>query len=198
MWTSRCEPLADRAGLRVFIEREGRLASCIEVLHGWREDAGLRTLFSTVLAEAPYTALRWEMPVLSAATLAHDFECVLLDSPWLERPADLSSFAEHFDPACARGVVSFANFGGDALLVVPCPQAEDADYAHLAAFLRTAPMSQRHALWQAVAEGAASRLGEHPLWISTAGAAVPWLHVRLDQRPKYYGFESYAAIPRGT
>jgi len=26
---------------------------------------------------------------------------------------------------------------------------------------------------------------------STAGAGVSWLHVRLDDRPKYYGFKPY-------
>jgi hypothetical protein len=30
-----------------------------------------------------------------------------------------------------------------------------------------------------------------PLWVSTSGLAVPWLHLRLDARPKYYGFEPY-------
>ncbi len=210
MWASRCEPLADMAGRRVFIEREGRPASCAEVLRGWQDDAGLRTLFSAVLAEAPYLALRWEMPAVTTATLAHGFECVLLDSPWLQRSADHAAFADHFVGACARGVVSFANLGADALLIVPCPPprtplstprstlAAEADYAHLAAFLRTAPAWQQHALWQAVAQALASRLGARPLWLSTAGAAVPWLHVRLDERPKYYGYAPYAAIPRGT
>lgn len=198
MWRSRCEPLAGTEGLRVFIARGARAASCAEVLAGWREDGALRTVFSDLLADAPYAALRWEMPAIDSATLPHDFECVLLDSPWLQVPADSSAFAPHFEPDCARGVVSFPNLGGDALLISPCPLAEDSAYAHLAAFLRTAPAWQRHALWQAVAEALTSRVGERPLWLSTAGAAVPWLHVRLDERPKYYGFSPYAAMPFGT
>ena len=35
------------------------------------------------------------------------------------------------------------------------------------------------------------RLGTKPVWLSTAGAGVSWLHVRLDDRPKYYGYAPY-------
>jgi hypothetical protein len=168
------------------------------VLRGWGDDAALRDLFGALLADAPFRALRWEMPVLATTTLPRDFECVLLDSPWLEVPADASAFAEHFPPDCARGVVSFPNLGGDALLLAPCPLAADSPYAHLAAFLRAAPGWQQHALWQALAETLAARIGTQPLWLSTAGAAVPWLHLRLDERPKYYGYPPYTAWPAAT
>ena len=35
------------------------------------------------------------------------------------------------------------------------------------------------------------RVGIKPVWLSTAGAGVSWLHVGLDDRPKYYGFGPY-------
>jgi hypothetical protein len=34
-------------------------------------------------------------------------------------------------------------------------------------------------------------MGEDRVWLSTAGAGVPWLHVRLDDAPKYYGHAAY-------
>ncbi len=34
-------------------------------------------------------------------------------------------------------------------------------------------------------------IGHTPLWLSTAGGGVAWLHVRLDSRPKYYGYSPY-------
>ena len=37
----------------------------------------------------------------------------------------------------------------------------------------------------------ARRVGARPVWLSTAGAGVSWLHVRLDDRPKYYGCGPY-------
>ena len=71
------------------------------------------------------------------------------------------------------------------------PVGTESAYGHLAAFVREAPEPQRHALWQALAAAMMQRVGERPVWLSTAGAGVPWLHVRLDDRPKYYGFAPY-------
>jgi hypothetical protein len=75
--------------------------------------------------------------------------------------------------------------------VVPCPIAEPSAYGHLAAFVRLAPNEQQHALWQLVGETMTRRIGTKPVWLSTAGAGVSWLHIRLDNRPKYYGFGPY-------
>jgi hypothetical protein len=49
-----------------------------------------------------------------------------------------------------------------------------------------------HALWQCVAETALARLSAAPLWISTAGGGVAWLHVRVEGAPKYYAYRPYA------
>jgi hypothetical protein len=64
-------------------------------------------------------------------------------------------------------------------------------YGHLAAFVRGAPAEQREALWRTVGDALSRRLGAKPVWLSTAGAGVSWLHVRLDDRPKYYGHAPY-------
>jgi hypothetical protein len=76
-------------------------------------------------------------------------------------------------------------------MVVPCPVAGASAYGHLAAFVRLAPEAQQHALWRSVGEAMARRIGVKPVWLSTAGAGVPWRHVRLGDRPKYYSFEPY-------
>ena len=76
-------------------------------------------------------------------------------------------------------------------MVVPCPVAGPSAYGHLAAFVRHAPEQQRHALWQAVGAAMTQRVGRKPVWLSTAGAGVAWLHIRLDNRPKYYGHPAY-------
>ena len=194
MWTARSEKLADARGLWFAIDRAARPATFAEVLRGWQGDAAFRSLFNALLAETPFAAFRWETPAVTAATLSRPFECVLLDSPTLARRPEPEAFAEHFSRA-EEDVVSFANLGGDALLVVPCPVAEASAYGHLAAFVRRAPGWQRQALWQAVGEALARRLGAEPVWLSTAGAGVSWLHVRLDDRPKYYGFGPYRESP---
>jgi hypothetical protein len=178
-------------GLRFTINLGPKPATCADVLRAWQDDAAFRALFDALLADAPFTAFRWETPALTAATVTRPFEFVLLDSPDLAGRPDPKAFAGHFGAAPASGVVVFPNLGGDALLVVPCPLAAPSAYGHLAAFVREAPEPQRHALWEAVGAAMTRQLGARPLWLSTAGAGVPWLHVRLDDRPKYYGHAPY-------
>ena len=60
--------------------------------------------------------------------------------------------------------------------------------------MRLAPEDQRDALWQAVGEQMTRRVGTEAVWLNTAGAGVPWLHVRLDNRPKYYRFAPYLEL----
>lgn len=193
MWTTRSERLANPVGTRLTLDRAGRPATWAEVLEGWRSDALFRQQFTTILAESPYTAFRWETPAVTRETLTRPFEFVLLDSPGLARTPDREAFAEHFRSDAEA--VTFANLRGDAVLVVPTPRGASECYGHLAAFVRSAPDSQQQALWVAVAEAMTWRIGDKPVWLSTAGAGVSWLHVRLDDRPKYYGFQPYRIAP---
>jgi hypothetical protein len=110
----------------------------------------------------------------------------------LDVQADRRDFAAHFTD---DSVVSFDNLGADALLVAPCPQSVAANYSHLAAFVRTAPALQQHALLQLVAQEVLARIDDTPLWLNTAGGGVDWLHVRLDRRPKYYRYDSFRHWP---
>jgi hypothetical protein len=75
---------------------------------------------------------------------------------------------------------------GDAILIVPCPKADPVCYGHLGAFVRLAPEPQQQAFWERVGIASQRRLNQAPVWLNTAGAGVAWLHVRLDDRPKYY------------
>ena len=75
--------------------------------------------------------------------------------------------------------------------MAPCPPGDDRDFSHLAKFVRRATPAQQDALWQAVGEAMATRVGDRPVWLSTAGHGVAWLHVRLDDRPKYYRHVPY-------
>jgi hypothetical protein len=195
-WTSRCDELADGRVLRFAVGFGAKPATFADMLRGWQDDAAFRSLFSALLAGAPYSAFRWETPPITAATLTRPFEFVLLDSPGLARRPDPAAFAGHFGAAHEQ-VVVFPNLGGDAILIVPCPSAAPSAYGHIAAFVREAPDPQQHALWQSVGAAMARRVGARPVWLSTAGAGVSWLHVRLDDRPKYYGYGPYR-LPGGA
>lgn len=150
------------------------------------DDRSLRTVLTEALRASPYSALAWETPALSAATADLDATFAIIDSPALARvDPDPSPFATQL-AACDR-VATFPNLGGDAVLVVPSPRAAPAA-THLAAFVRGAPADVIDDLWSAVGRAVASRRVAKldPVWVSTAGLGVYWLHVRLDDRPKYY------------
>lgn len=193
MWNISMKELDDAPGRRFYVMHEGQAATYHEVLESLQSDAAFRQRLNTALAEAPYSAFRWETPQVTKDTQDRPFEFVILDSPGLARRPDEKAFADYYHQA-EEDVTVFANLGRDAILVVPTPLADYSAYGHLAAFVRNAPEIQRHALWKAVGEAMIARLSDKPVWLSTAGAGVSWLHMRLDDRPKYYGYQPYRSI----
>lgn len=102
------------------------------------------------------------------------------------------------------------------MLIAPCPGivVQDKDggtmidvhaAGHLGSFVRYAPDELIHALFRAAGVSMVQRLHaldkdgfhghakEHKkIWLSTSGLGVPWIHIRLDNSPKYYTWEPYA------
>ena len=189
MWT--CKLTDCDGGVRVELERDSAPARYIDVIDAWRDDPQFCSWFSSVLADSSFAAFRWETPAVDSSTATRRFEFVLIDAPGFASRPDPGAFADAFRRNPDAEVVEFANLGGDAILIVPRPLAQPAAYGHLAAFIRNAPDSQRRALWRAVGDAMRRRVGSKPVWLSTAGAGVSWLHVRLDDRPKYYHFAPF-------
>ena len=104
---------------------------------------------------------------------------------------DPSPFRRQFEARPEESVLTFPNLGGDAVLVVPAPISPADSYVHLARFLRGAPKVQVDRFWMRAGEAMADRISDQPLWLSTAGLGVSWLHLRLDSRPKYYRHLAY-------
>lgn len=153
-------------------------------LQALAEDTGFRELVQDEMRAAPYIAFRWETPPLTSASLDQPFECLLHNNPGLDVPADPTDFEPYFQPD--REIVTFQNLWGDAFLIVPCPTSKTANYKHIAAFHQSAPITQQHGFWKEVARTVLARVSSKPVWLSTAGGGVDWLHMRLDGRPKYY------------
>jgi len=192
MWTTTSEKVAGGRGLRFVVALNAAPVSYAEVLRRWQTDDEFRSFFLKLLADSSYEAFRWETPPITASNRQRPFEFVLLDSPGLASEPEPEAFAAQFRASKPGELaIEFSNLGKDAILVVPCPLAEHPAYAHLAVFVRHAPAAQQHALWSLVGEAMERRLSDKPVWLSTAGAGVSWLHVRLDDRPKYYCYEPY-------
>jgi hypothetical protein len=184
MWTIQRNYLEPVGPLRLRFSAGDDCLSYAEFLRALAEDASFRELIQEEMRAALFVAFRWETPPLTSTNINQPFECLLHDSPGLDVPADPTDFKSYFH--ANTEVVSFKNLGGDATLIVPCPITKSANYSHIGAFHRSAPLSQQHAFWTAVANEALARIGSKPLWLSTAGGGVDWLHMRLDERPKYY------------
>jgi hypothetical protein len=174
---------------------QGRPLSFGQILDLWATNVEFTATFCEWLANVPFEAYFWETPPLWTQELERPFEYVVVDSPVLaEVRAKQAAFRDHFAQAQGTQVVTFPNLGRDAMLVVPTPRQAPLAYPHLAAFLRRAAVDQQLALWQGVARAMRARISSKPVWLSTSGLGVHWLHLRLDDRPKYYTYRPYRSI----
>jgi hypothetical protein len=190
------EVQAITAGHRYRLAENGTPLSSLRTLELLASDERFAHWFTSIIATSPYQAVYWELPPLCASTLDSTAEFVLIDAPGLARmAADPRPFSQHFDRQADDDVIVFPNLGGDALLVVPVPREPMSACTHLAEFVRHAPGAQVRALWRTLSETAIRRISAEPVWLSTAGDAVAWLHLRLDTRPKYYHHRPYMAPP---
>ena len=109
------------------------------------------------------------------------------DLDFAARSPDPSDFSQHFQHTST--FATFYNLGRDALLVSSRPLGSES-FGTLRSFLTHAPPALAEDLWRAVGD-AVLFADADPLWLSTSGAGVAWLHVRLDSRPKYYKTREY-------
>lgn len=163
-----------------------------EVINLWKDNAEFRQAFANGIAGAAYEAVFWETPPVTEANLDRPYEQVLVEANALQRVRpDPVPFGSQFAADPEKLVISFPNLGGDAVLVVPTPQSDLGCYPQLIAFLRKAPPDQIDAFWKRAGEAMSEQVSDTPVWLSTAGLGVSWLHLRLDSRPKYYRHTPY-------
>jgi len=179
--------------LRYRLHRDNEPLSWSDVVDRLQNGESFRTFFIALLVDSPFPAYFWETPPVTISTMTEPFEFVLVESQTLVgAQSDDRAFAEHFNSN--DSVIEFSNLGGDATLVVPCPREPLSAYSQISTFARAAPDDQQHQLWALVAAALKRRLGDQPVWVSTSGLGIYWLHIRLDSVPKYYTYEPYRAL----
>jgi len=192
MYSSKIEFLDNGQVSRYSLFRDHVPLSYADAIALWQADRRFREIFVEILRDAPFPAYFWETPPITANSVTRPFEFVLVDSPALvAMRADSDAFAAHFNTTDKDQVVTFSNLANDAVLITPRPGAHGSAYPHLAAFSRDAPRRQQDQLWCRVGRVVLQRLQQRPLWVSTSGLGVPWLHVRVDTFPKYYTYAPY-------
>jgi len=183
----------DAHTIRTAVDWNGAPVSVRDAMSLLDRDETFRSGLIEALRSSPFEGYFWETPPVTTATSNLPFEFVSTDAPSFERVApEPSAFREHFaGDSDGDGIVTFENLGRDATLIVPCPIEDESKYSHLAAFVRNGPEAQVDALFRSVGRATLQRISARPVWLSSAGMGVNWLHVRLDSRPKYYRHEPY-------
>ena len=154
-----------------------------------------RTFFIEILSSHHFPAFYWECRPNNFETLNQNITFAIINSPELEgAKADRSLFKENLNTDCE--VISFPNLKGDAQLVVPVFNCNNDTYAHLANFVRQASKNQIHEFFKVLAFKYLGQINKMPIWLSTAGLSVSWLHVRIDSTPKYYRFAPFKNWPQ--
>jgi hypothetical protein len=190
MWQAYPITQTPNTTLQFQIKEQGEPLPFSKVIQLWQNSALFRSYFNTLLAEIPFEAFYWEVAPMTKTKTSLPFEFVVVNSaPLRHIIPDQRAFQEYF--ATDKTVADFLNLGKDAHLLVPMPIGDASCYAHLAQFVRQAPAAQQDEFWKRVGELYGAGLNEQPLWLSTAGLGVSWLHLRLDSRPKYYRYEGY-------
>ena len=194
-------------GVKMQLKQNATPLTWENVISLWTDNPEFGILFSQKLAGVAIKDFFWECtPVSGMTAKSQPFECVVLDAcgSLSRRQADRSDFDEHF--ASHEGpetAIRFPNLGKDAMMIVPVPVKgiQHGTYNSLASFVRGAPAQQQAELWSALGEELLEQLhadDKRPLWPGTDGRAVPWLHVRLDTKPKYTKYSAYHQPPKAT
>jgi len=193
MFDIKTTVLTEGQAVKYQILKNNQMLSFKQVIQCWETDNDFIDFFNEILAASEFSAFFWEMPPLTSSKLKLPFEFVLVKSKLLANiPADVNAFRYYF--STEEPIVSFPNIGGDAQLVIPVPISAENNYAHLAGFLRNVPLEQKRALWRMVAQEYQKKIRQKTVWLSTAGLGVSWLHVRIDDRPKYYRYKAYRTL----
>ncbi len=193
MWEAQVQKDQSERSQKIRISQKGQMLNFSQVIDHWIHSSDFRRWYTSLLADSPYRAFYWEVAPINQQCLHRIFEFVLIDSkPLQNTTARRRAFEEHFDTN--QEVVAFYNLGRDAQLIVPTPQGAMTQYAHLADFLRSPAKQQIDMFWQVLGQTYRASLGAAPTWLSTAGLGVPWLHARIDSRPKYYRHRPYRVL----
>ena len=165
-----------------------------EVLRYWRHPDFVVTYRDLLLA-LQLAEFFWEHPRITRAERFEPYEVAIVPSSSLDRlTANPAPFGGKINPNRATNV--FLNLSGSALLVVPSPERRDGaelDFSTLRRFLTHAGKPRLTNFFRTLAETWEQQLTDDTphKFLSTHGLGVSWLHVRLDERPKYYRTREY-------
>ncbi len=169
-----------------------------------KDSSHLIQQFNNVLKDVSsvYNAFFFETKGVSSFNASEkQFEFVLVNAESLYRftrgrgAEGYDSFSEHLDCPSETTCCAFPNLTRSSVLIAPKPQSDQMNfYTDLASFVKNTSGEEATMLWQMVTREYIKALDMSPSqsrWLSTSGTGVPWLHVRIDNTPKYYTFAEF-------
>jgi hypothetical protein len=172
----------------------GQTLTFHQVLNLWATNPTFRKFYGQTLIEHGDDGCLWEHPRLTRTSAEQLYECVIT------RTENFGRFSATPKPFHAKmeadaRISVFPNLGGDAVLIIPNepPANSVVNCRDLVSFCRTAPEDWLHEFWQTVGREAlvALTMNSSRQYLSTHGFGVLWLHVRLEERGKYYRYAKY-------
>ena len=87
--------------------------------------------------------------------------------------------------------LAFGNIGNTSMLIIPVPKyspsLEYKNFMTIRDFMDNASITHQREFWKTAAKQIMEYLKTHDqVWVSTHGLGVPYFHLRLDPKPKYY------------
>lgn len=172
-------------------------------------DDAFMELLIKVMRGVSFQGYFWELPaIISYCVYEKPFEFVIINSQAHVKNGSLPDprpFQEHM---IEDGICVFNNKGKDATLIVPCIKLDKKEkiggldfrtkyrcYAHIANFVRYASDNEISEFFKSMAAIVMEKISEgYALWVSTSGLGVNWLHIRIDNVPKYYTHTAYKLL----
>ncbi len=193
MWQADSTSIAN--GRRYVLKDNNGPISFQDLFLALSDDLSFANWYTDLLAASEFPAFFWEHPSLTNASISQQAQFVTIDAPELAKTrADSITFEQQFSSATPALTAVFENLGRNAVLVTPCAGDDAQSCAHLATFVRNATAARAQDFWRTLGRTVLTNICDRPLWLSTSGLGVSWLHVRLDSKPKYYQHGPYTTM----
>ncbi len=169
-----------------------------EFFEGLILDQNLREHIINIFKNFQHNYAFWEFPPVDKITMLAVAEFVLVPTTHFGN-ADSSSFKEHLKKNLDGQIVVFPNLSGDTLLITvnSFPNTKNKSFSDILSFMKSKEVDNnyKHNLLIKIGEEIIKNIqNDKKLFLSTHGHGVPWLHIRLCTKAKYYSYRPYAEM----
>lgn len=143
-----------------------------------------------IFLESKFVNVFWEFPPYSTSTTQNMAEFAFVTTSNFDK-ANSSSFSEYLKGKKDGEIVMFKNPSGDTdLITINSSNTNNQTFCHIMEFMTNATYENKHNLLKKIGEEMIKHTNgknaKNPIYLSTHGHGVPWLHVRICNKPKYY------------